>query len=100
MRKVVGDWTKQPLMSIPVLYVLVAVVAVGLGFVGWAGWAGLSDRLILVAGSLLVPAWFLAIHEATAESSAWAYRSLPMAAGVALAGVFVSSRLLARPRRC
>jgi hypothetical protein len=97
----VGRWTRQPLMPIPAFCVLVAIVVVGLGFVAWrAGWVGLPDQLIMVASSLLVPAWFLAIHQATAESTLWAYRSVPMAAGVALAGVFAGSHLLARPTRC
>jgi hypothetical protein len=101
LHSTIVQWTKQPLMPMPALYALFAILFVGIGFLGWrAGWVGLPDRLILVTGSLLVPAWFLAVHEATAESSWWAYRSLPMAAGVALAGVFAGSRLLARPTRC
>jgi hypothetical protein len=82
-------WTTRPFMSYTTLYVLVAVIVVGLGFVGWrAGWAALPDRLVMMASSLLVPAWFLIVHEQTGWHDTFTYRSLAMAAGVALAGVF------------
>jgi hypothetical protein len=85
----VHHWTTRPFMSYTTLYVLVAVIVVGLGFVGWrAGWAAFPDRLVIMAGSLLVPAWFLIVHEHTGWHETFTYRSLAMAAGVALAGVF------------
>jgi hypothetical protein len=85
----VQHWTTRPFMSYTALYVLVAVVVVGSAIVGFrAGRIGLPDRLVMMAGSLLVPAWFLIVHEQTGWHATFAYRSLAIAAGVGLAGAF------------
>jgi hypothetical protein len=88
-------------MSYAALYVLLAVIVVGLGIVAWkAGWVAVPDRLIVMAGSLLVPAWFMIVHEQTGWHETLTYRSLAMAAGVALCGVFAGwGRRVGRPRR-
>ncbi len=89
LRLTVQHWTTRPFMSYAALYILLAVVVVGLGIVAQrAGWVAVPDRLVMMAGSLLVPAWFLIVHEQTGWHETFTYRSLAMAAGVALCGVF------------
>jgi hypothetical protein len=97
----VQHWTTRPFMSYTALYVLVTVVVVGLGVVGWrAGWAAVPDRLVMMAGSVLVPAWFLIVHEQSGWHDTFTYRGLAIAAGVALAGVFAGGgRWAGKPRR-
>ena len=46
----------------------------------------------MMASSLLVPAWFVIVHEQSGAHDIFTYRSLAMAAGVALAAVFAGSR--------
>ena len=75
----VRHWTTRPFMSYASLYVLVAVVVIGLGVVVWrAGWAALPDRLVMMASSLLVPAWFVIVHEQSGAHDIFTYRSLAM----------------------
>jgi hypothetical protein len=97
----VQHWTTRPFVSYTALYVLLAVVVVGLGIVTWrTGWVVVPDRLVMMAGSLLVPAWFLIVHEQTGWHATLTYRSLAMAGGVALCGVFAGwGRLTGKPRR-